>query len=94
LPKPAPKSKLNAAIAEALRVIPHLDIPAKGRIVHHIRTGRIQRALALCAAGQLFIWKRIWTGAGASFLDQLNLLARLEELLRAETNQHRFALEI
>lgn len=69
----------------AIQSLLGLDIPAKGRIAHHIRTGRLERAIGLCAAGQLFLWKRIWINAGRPTLfDQLAKLKQVERLLRIQ----------
>lgn len=80
--------KKNVTVSKALKAaidaLPAIDIPAKGRIAHHIRTGRIHRAIALCGAGQLFIWQNIWGGAGHFLLEQLNALKQVESLLRTE----------
>lgn len=93
-----PKTKTNAiqtAFAEkcdgqplyqAIDALLNLDIPAKGRIAHHIRTGRINHALSLCAAGQQLLWQKVWDRSGAAILDQLRLLARVEALLRSAMN--------
>lgn len=78
---------LSGTLLQALAALPGLDIPAKGRIAHHIRTGRIHRALALCAAGQLFIWQNIWVSAKPFLLDQLYLLGRVETLLKTEAEK-------
>ncbi len=68
----------------AIQALPELDIPAKGRIAHHIRRGRIDRAIALCAAGQLHLWENIWKNArNMSVLEQLSRLKQVEALLRA-----------
>lgn len=64
-------------------LVNQLDIPAKGRIAHHIRTGRIARALHLCAAAQLFLWQKVWKGGGSLLLEQVRALSRLENLLRS-----------
>lgn len=74
----------NDPLQYAIQALPALDIPAKGRIAHHIRRGRIDRAIALCAAGQLHLWKHIWANArSVSVLDQLSRLKQVEDLLRA-----------
>ncbi len=80
------KITISQTLTAAIEALPALDIPAKGRIAHHIRTGRIPQALALCAAGQLFIWKHIWAGARPFLLDQLSLLKQIETLLRTEAD--------
>jgi hypothetical protein len=78
------KSLITDRLQIALQAQPLLDIPAKGRIAHHIRTGRLERAIALCAAGHLFLLKKIWIGARPLLLDQLNQLKQVEALLRRE----------
>ena len=70
---------------QALALLTRLDIPAKGRIAHHIRTGRIAQALNLCAGAQLYLWRKIWSGAGNSLLEQVNALGQLEAMLRGES---------
>ena len=75
---------ISSTLKAAIDALPAIDIPAKGRIAHHIRTGRIHQAIALCSAGQLFIWQHIWGGAGHFLLEQLNALKQIENLLRSE----------
>jgi len=79
------KTIVSHARTSALNLLPAIDIPAKGRIAHHIRTGRFQQALALLNAGQFTLWKSVWGGAKPFLQEQLSLLKQLETLLLAET---------
>ena len=79
--------KLNPvpnSLEAVLQALPFLDIPAKGRIAHHIRTGRLERAIELCAVARLFLWKLVWTKYRPILLEQLNQLKHVESLLRME----------
>lgn len=77
----------RTALSTALDRLLQLDIPAKGRIAHHIRNGRINRALALCAQGRVYLWKRVWQHrALPAILDQVQLLCQLEKLLIQESH--------
>jgi hypothetical protein len=79
--------KIPQALKAAIEALPGLDIPAKGRIAHHIRTGRLNQAIALCGAGQLFIWQNIWINARPFLLEQLNVLKHVESMLRSEVGK-------
>lgn len=80
-----PLAAITDPLQFALQSLPFIDIPAKGRIGHHIRKGRLDRAIALCAAGQLTLWKRVWVSArSVSLLEQLARLKQVEALLRIQ----------
>jgi hypothetical protein len=71
----------NTPLGRALHLIASLDIPAKGRIAHHLRTGRIPRAMTLMSSARLLLWRRLWLAADKHLVDQVGLLARLESVL-------------
>ena len=76
----------------AISLLTTLDIPAKGRIAHHIRTGRISNALSLCVGAQQFLWRRIWKGATDSLLEQMYALDRLVVMLRGADEKNQLSL--
>jgi len=77
----------------ALRAIVSLDIPAKGRIAHHIRTGRLDQAIELCASGRRFLWGLIHRSArGIAIMEQLEKLKQLEQTLRSYAGHGRAVL--
>ena len=81
-----PAEKLPGALGQILDSLLKLDIPAQGRIAHHIRTGRLHQAVALIGQGQTALWKRVWLHhAVPGILEQLRLLRQVERLLIRES---------
>jgi hypothetical protein len=74
--------RIPQALRQALDALLNLDIPAKGRIAHHIRMGRFNRALALCATGQHLLWQKVWERSAPAMLEQVRLLSQVELILR------------
>lgn len=93
--KHLPEDGLSSSLRQILDVLLHLDIPAKGRIAHHVRMGRLHRALVLCGRGQQILWQKAWKRAAVpGILDQLQLLSHVERLLLYESrnvNERNFA---
>lgn len=81
--KPAAETGVSAYLGQAIDALLNLDIPAKGRIAHHIRTGRLQRALALCGKGRYLLWQKVWERNAPAMLDQVRLLGQVEALLHS-----------
>lgn len=71
------------ALGQAIQTLIQVDIPAKGRIAHHIRTGRLQQALRLCDEGRKVLSKKLFGRCQSAIRHELQLLGQIEQLLQS-----------
>lgn len=71
------------ALSQAIQTLVRVNIPAKGRIAHHIRTGRLQQALRLCDEGRKVLSKKLLGRCQSAIRHELQLLGQIEQLLQS-----------